>query len=204
VSTFTQTNFGTTGTSTVAEDFTAADGTAGIRLRERGDGGNNNHLRSLLKTAPGGSTWTMLARLRINTLITQWQGLGITLYDSASGKYIFYGWAYDNGPVSYITWSAANTYGTPTNVVDPKGGLPLDCWFGFYYDGTNLNFLFSRDGNFFVTLKKTALTAYLPVTPTAGGIGINPNCFGLSTQETVLECLSFYYASGAPPVPYSV
>jgi hypothetical protein len=188
LSAFAQTNFGTTGTSTVAESFSAG-GVSGIRLRERGAGGNTNTLRSLLQALPTSGPWTVTARLRSQTLMTTWQGLGLVLEDSVSGKFLFYGWAHDFGPLAYITWASVTSYGGATNV--PADYVDYDAWFQIHYDGTNLNFQYSRDGNYFVTLKQTTPTAYLTNAANKAGIGINPNCSGNGLQETVLECFSF-------------
>lgn len=106
---------------------------------------------------------------------------------------MFYGWAADGGPIGYITWAAAGTYGSASGAVSGLqfSEVTKDAWFQIYYDGTNLNFQYSTDGNYFVTVKQATATAYLTNAANKAGIAINPNCLGNSLQETVLECFSF-------------
>ena len=194
LSNFTQDNFGTTGTSTVAETFSAS-GVSAIRLRERGAGGNTNHLRNLLVSIPTTtSKWAVTARLRCQTTVGTWHDLGLVLKDSVSGKCIQYGWGADTGaPFVYVTWASTNSIpaSASADTLTTVSRMPYDIWLQIYYDGTNLNFNYSRDGQYFITCKQTTATSYLTNPANQCGIGINPNNSYNVLVETVLECFSF-------------
>jgi hypothetical protein len=63
-------------------------------------------------------------------------------------------------------------------------------WFRWKYDGTNLIYQVSRDGNFFTTILKELLTTHLSTAPTSAGFGFNVNT-STSGISLGLECLSF-------------
>jgi len=189
---FTQDNFGG---STSATTVTLG-GISAIQFTDPGLSGNTNCLRSLLQAIPTpANPWTVTARIRTNSLIVHFVQFGLVLKDSTSGKYISYGWCGDTGPLGLVEWTNANSF-SGDSVVNAVGTPPFsmdmtDAWFQWQYDGTHLNYNYSRDGNYFVTLQQTSPTALLPNLPDYAGIGMNVNSAGSILQTCNMECFSF-------------
>jgi len=182
LSALTQDNFGT---PTVAETTPN-----GIRLREMAPSSNTNVLRSLLLAIPTAtSLWRVTARLRRQSIIVPYLAVGLVLKDSVSGRYLLWGAESFTGPFCIMQWSDANSFsGTAWNV--PIEGAPRDGWFRIFMDGTYLNYQYSTDGQFFVTVYRQAATGYLTSGADFWGLGIDPNNASVDYYEAVLDCFS--------------
>jgi hypothetical protein len=94
----------------------------------------------------------------------------IALWDSASGKAVYL--QCNIGQDLYVahypsfTGSPSNAYGNGINF----GNAPI--WWKIVYDGTNLYFSISIDGQSWDEFYQESVTAYLPVAPTNVGLGI--------------------------------
>jgi hypothetical protein len=190
LSAFTQDNFsGSTSATTITPG-----GTTAILLTDPGLGGNTNQLRSLLQTIPTPtSPWTLTARLRFNSILVVYYSFGLVLKDGTSGKYMLFGWGSDSSIVQETDWNNANSFATDFNLIHPILFQP-DGWWQWQYDGTDLNYRYSRDGNYFVTLYKPAFgSIYLPNAPSEAGFGMNVNNAdtGPPLNAAAMECFSF-------------
>lgn len=191
LSSFTQDNFGGSTSATTI----MPGGSSAILLTDPGLSGNSNALRSLLVTigAPS-SSWTLTARLRVVSVLHQYCEFGLVLKDSVSGKYMQYGWGTDVGAIQQVNWNSATSFNSDSSVFSPSGyGFNVnDAWWQWKFDGTNLNYNYSKDGNYFVTLKQTAIgSIYLPNAPDHAGIGINVNNTAYPLNAPAMECFSF-------------
>jgi hypothetical protein len=68
------------------------------------------------------------------------------------------------------------------------------CFNSYYSDGTDLNYSYSRDGNYFVLLNQTAIgSTYLPNEPSEAGVGmnVNNNTAGPPYNQAAMVCFSF-------------
>jgi hypothetical protein len=147
----------------------------GIRLREVGTG-NNNNLRSLLAVIPANS---------ITTLV--YQAMGIVIYDSISTNSIVFGLLAENGPIGFLRMSNPNGYNGTYNIT---GEITTDIWLRLSFDGTNLIFASSRDGQYFAGLDAIAYGGYISNPPDHWGVAINPNNAGNTAMAVVMEVFS--------------
>lgn len=198
LSSFTEDNFGE---STTASTITPGGITA-VLLSDPGLSGNNNALRSLLVSIPTpGSPWTLTARLRFDTVLTNFMSFGIVLKDSTSGKYMLFGWGADVGIIQEVDFNNANSFNTDFNVFPSIYGssFPTEGWWRWQYDGTNLNYLWSRDGNAFALLRQTALgSIFLPNAPSEAGIGLNANNNITESPINPMNLLCFSFSLTQP------
>jgi len=130
-----------------------------------GTGGDNK--RILVETLPA-TTWIFVAKLHLYPNLTNfgWGGLGVR--DSSSGKFIFYGFGYNNNLRLTV-----DTYASPTSAgsnqmtqsswfgtVTPSTGTPafgvVQKYLAIQNDGTNLIYYISLNGiHFFKVLTQT-------------------------------------------------
>jgi hypothetical protein len=190
LSAFTQDNFGG---NTSATTITPG-GTTAILLTDPGLDYNTNQLRSVLQAIPNpANPWTLTARLRLNSILVSYYAFGLVLKDTTSGKYMQYGWGADSSVIQETDWNSATSFNTDFSIVHPNI-FQSNAWWQWQYDGTNLNYLYSLDGNYFVLLKQTAIgSIFLPNLPSEVGFGMNVNnsAFGIPYNAAAMECFSF-------------
>jgi hypothetical protein len=193
LSSFTSDNFGG---STSASTITPG-GTSAILFTDPGLGGNTNTLRSLLQSIPTPSNpWTLIARLRLNTVLQNYYAFGLVLKDTTSGKYLQYGWGGDSAIIQETDWNSATSFNNDFKVGPTVYGNfnATDGWWQLQYDGTYLNYRWSRDGNYYVLLRQTAIgSIFLPNLPSEVGFGMNVNNanIGVPYDAAAMECFSF-------------
>ena len=183
---FTNDNFGG---STAVSTITPSGSTA-IILTDPGLIGNTNALRSILIpiTTPA-NPWTMTARLRLDTVIQSYMSFGVVTKDSTGGKYILWGWGSDTGTNQWTYWNNANSFNNDGTPYSPRWTMDMfNGWWQLKYDGTNLLYNWSQDGNYFTTFRSTAILAFLANNPDHVGFGMNVNN---GNFNQAMECFSF-------------
>ena len=99
---------------------------------------------------------------------------GIMLYESSSGKQVWFGQTWDVGSnpnVGYgATGGSVNSYVYTGNLVSPNQNFPLFC--KVRNDGTNLIFSYSVTGVSYFAAFTTALTTHFTTAPNNIGLGI--------------------------------
>lgn len=164
----------------------------GIRLKAQKASGNNNSLTYVADVTAGGATgkWTAVGRFRRHGGFANWGMAGMLIRDAASGKTrtMWIGRDASTG-FNINTFSADDTWDGITGVVEYYEN---EWWQKAEFDGTNINWYVSKDGDFWVLLRSDSAATYLPVAPTHVGIGINPNYAGTNAgQFDAVDVLSW-------------
>jgi len=179
------------GTGTVA-DFSAST-TTGIRLTATGNA--SNHLYGIYKSQSFGADFTCKAGIRLHTPIVDSVGFGLLLWNTSNSKGYFMGlgnasmfgrWKWDGGATSF---DGTNDYAS-----SGFGGYASKTFVPEFYIrvslvGSNLNWYWSYDGNYWMLLHTLTLTEYNASSFNSIGLGINRN---LNTSnfnfELAMDC----------------
>lgn len=184
----------TLGTGTVA-DFSAST-TNGVRLTAAGNG--SNHLFGIYKSQSFASDFTWSTGIRLHTPIVDSVGFGALLWQTSNSKGYFMGignattfgrWKWDGSATSF---DGTNDYGS-----NGFGGYASKTFIGEFYIrvalvGSNLNFYWSYDGNYWMLLKTLSTTEYNASGFNSIGLGINRNLnTGNFNFELAMDCADF-------------
>jgi hypothetical protein len=178
------------------EDFTA--GVTGVRLRILTTLGNAaGHLYGAFQSRPSGA-YDLIACFRVQKLVySQWNGLGLMLRESGTGKLMIFGWHANTGGIGLTSWSGPHTFSHGVGLDGDNGSLPTTFagWLKIHDDHAgNLTFYASLDGNYWVTFGSKAYTATgcdFTTAPDQVGWGINTQDESTGA-EIVLDCASFF------------
>lgn len=173
---------GPTGAGSVMEDTNN-----GVRIRDVHVTGNDNKLTYAYQ-APAGSNWRVIGKFRRSVRVA-WCGWGIVIANFASNKHALFGVKYANDGIGRYRFSTYNTF------IDIDTWTPLECpeifWLKVEYDGTNVSYFISYDGDYWSKLYQDAVTAFYGSAPDRVGFGIDPNHAGNDYVEPYVECLSW-------------
>ncbi len=184
----------TLGTGTLA-DFTAGSD-AGLRLTAAGNG--SNHLFGIYKSQSFGADFTLSAGIRLHTPIVDSVGFGVLLWQTSNSKGYFMGignattfgrWKWDGSATSF---DGTNDYGS-----SGLGGYGSKTFIPEFYIrvalvGSNLNFYWSYDGNYWMLLKTLTTTEYNASSFNSLGLGINRNLnTGNFNFELAMDCADY-------------
>ena len=167
----------TIGTGTLA-DFSAST-TAGIRLTATGNG--SNHLFGIYKSQSFGADFTCKAGIRLHTPIVDSVGFGLFVWNTSNSKGYFMGignatmfgrWKWSGGATSF---DGTNDYAS-----SGFGGYASKTFVPEFYVrvslvGSNLNWYWSYDGNYWMLLQTLTTTEYNASSFDSIGLGINRN-----------------------------
>lgn len=172
---------GPTGANSVMENSSN-----GVRIRDAHVLGNSNKITYGYQ-APAGAHWRVVGKFRRSVRVA-WVGWGIMIANFAANKHLLFGPKYNNDGLGRYRFSTYDTY------VNTDTWTPLECpevfWLKVEFDGTNLYYFISYDGEFWSKLYQEAVGAYLG-TPDRVGFGVNPNHAGNDYVEPSIECLSW-------------
>jgi len=171
-------------------------GSRGVRLSAPFSSGNNNSMTYAVLAATTGATgcWSAVARIRRHFGLASWGMAGLFLRNSTSGKgagfwlgsdavqgFNFDYWNNDDW------WNSVGTGATWTD---------HDAWAKAVYDGTNMLFYVSMDGDAWMLCASFTASSFFTDVPTHVGIGMNPNFGGNWSGKTFyMDCLSWAFTS---------
>lgn len=188
---FSQQNFGVSTTATVPA-------LGGIRLFDPGFGSNTNQLRSLIIPV-GTPHWQATARLRRQTPIWNFVGVGLVIRENASGNSLMVGVEGDQQQLGYYSFASDTSFSSDGALGAGNRDCPSDWWMRASYTGTTVDVSLSYDGDYFNLIQSFALSSFFSSTaPTHVGIGLDPNnsAIGSTTHgSVVLDCLSWALVS---------
>lgn len=127
-------------------------------------------VRMRTKSIGIGSPWTITAKMRFSTFESNWQEAGLILRENATGKLIKFG-VQSAKSVFIYDYTNATTYGT-SRLVSTICGYWVPEWYQVHYDGTNLLFRVSCDGNVWDQILSLAVTASFTTAPDEVGWGV--------------------------------
>lgn len=200
LATFSDDNFGG---STSATTITPQGVTAILFTNPGSNGSNTNNLVSLLQSIPTpANPWTVTARIRIDSVIMHYDSFGLVMKDTISGNYQSFAVGGDTGvgqALSSIGWISATHWNGDTQI--PMSNwqiIPYDIWLRWQYDGTNVNYYVSRDGNTFALIYSATMGSLLPNNPSQIGIGMNTNMEGVNGVATPVQMVVFSWKVTQP------
>ena len=141
------------------------------------------------KAVPASTPWT--ATMKIDTRVVgsgDFDRIGISLYDTVSGKLLLHGINFQGGTIDLTTmyFTALGTFSASPYSQAVVGTLPQ--WFRVSFDGTTYTFAISFDGNItWVTVASLAAASYF----TANKVGIALETFAVPVIKPT--ALILYY-----------
>jgi hypothetical protein len=123
-----------------------------------------DNVRACVKSISG-SSWTVIARVRVCHRAINFCTGGLVLRDSSSGKMIQFG--YDTTILNIIRWNSQSSYSAAawtSNSYMPQGPE----WFKITYDGTDLRFWISQNGTHWMLVYTESATAFLAAVDQVG------------------------------------
>jgi hypothetical protein len=192
-STYTVTRSGSSGSGTV----TNMSSNRGTRISAYRISSSTNSLTyAMVAATPGvSSQWSLTVRLRRHWGLNNYGGTGIIVRNSANG--------YSKTVWLQATSSSVGFYTGTFSGDDSNTGstaissyTSLNWWQKVVYDGTNLNYYVSQDGDEWELLLSEAASTYLTAVPTHVGVAINPNIAVTGTTlPFAMDVLSWQFVS---------
>lgn len=112
-------------------------------------------IRALIQSAPA-APYSIAVRMK-GILLQNYQGFGLILYDSTTGKALTFGPIVSQ--IEVFSWNSVTS--TNSQLFAGQSGVPIPAWMMIRDDGTNLYFSVSTDGVSWVRLWSAGRTAYL-------------------------------------------
>jgi hypothetical protein len=130
-------------------------------------------LRGIYKAVPGATPWEFTAKVSIEGSFNSFILCGLMLYESATGKQMWFGPAMDTG--SNMAVIGYGSVGSPVNSYDylvASAASFMTMYIKIKYDGTNLIFSQSIGGIKFTTIFTQAVATRFTVAPDNIGLGV--------------------------------
>lgn len=173
---------GPTGANSVMENSSN-----GVRIRDAHVTGNSNKLTYGYQ-APAGTHWRIVGKFRRNVRVA-WTGWGLVVANFAANKHVIFGVKYGGDGIGRYRFEAYDSF------IDIDTWTPYEApeifWLKMEYDGTNVSYFISYDGEFWSKLFQEAVGAFFGSAPDRVGFGVNPNHAGNDYVEPSIECLSW-------------
>lgn len=159
----------------------------GVRVRDFHVTGNDNKLTYGYQ-APAGSNWRVKGKFRRSVRVA-WTGWGIIVANFSGNKHCIFGPKYGGDGIGRYRFGAYNSF------IDIDTWTQLECpeyfWLKVEYDGTNVSYFISYDGDFWSKLYQETVAAFYGSAPDRVGFGVNCNHAGNDYVEPAIECLSW-------------
>lgn len=161
----------------------------GLRIRDIASTGNTNNLRYVYQT-PAGAHWRITGKFRRSPMMA-YMGWGLVVAYFAGNKHLVFGPKSEGSGAGRIRFAAYNSYsGQDTWALNE---WPKEFWLKMEYDGTNIYYYISNDGDYWTKLYQEAVTAFFGSAPDRVGWGVNCNHAGNNYAEPMIECLSWLH-----------